>query len=105
MRERERESGERERESGEREREREREREEEGEVRERGRSKERRKEKSMPLFVSLFFLYLFGGHGDLRGLLLGLLPDETDHLVDLALDLFWERVCGGRKKEGAFFIG
>jgi len=36
------------------------------------------------------FLYLLRGHGDLRGLLLGLLPDEPDHLVDLALDLFRE---------------
>lgn len=50
------------------------------------------KEKTEACLFSLLssFLYLFRGHGDLRGLLLGLLPDEPDHLVDLALDLFWK---------------
>jgi hypothetical protein len=45
------------------------------------------------------FLYLLRGHGDLRGLLLGLLPDEPDHLVDLALDLFREVRGKERRKK------
>ena len=44
-------------------------------------------------------LYLLRGHGDLRGLLLGLLPDEPDPLVDLALDLFREVRGKERRKK------
>ena len=59
----------------------------------RGREEVEKKEKKKTqacflLLSSSLFLYLFRSHGDLRGLLLGLLPDEPDHLVDLALDLF-----------------
>ena len=65
-----------------------------------GRKKEKKTKHAFAFFVLLqnSSSYLLGGHGDFGGLLLGLLPDEPDHLVDLALDL-GERVGGGWREK------